>query len=73
MIVSVKDLVKTFEQSGTFPWSPVREVHAVKGVDIHVAPGEIVALVGQSGSGKTTVSRTNEWRNLAGRWTMGWT
>lgn len=57
MIVSVKDLVKTFEQRGTFPWSPVREVHAVRGVNIQVAPGEIIALVGQSGSGKTTVSR----------------
>jgi len=57
MIVAVKDLVKTFEQRGTFPWSPVREVHAVQGVNIHVAPGEIIALVGQSGSGKTTVSR----------------
>ena len=57
MIVTVKDLVKTFEQRGTFPWSPIREVHAVQGVNIHVAPGEIVALVGQSGSGKTTVSR----------------
>ncbi len=57
MIVNVHALVKTFEQRGTFPWSPVKEVHAVKGVDIQVAPGEIVALVGQSGSGKTTVSR----------------
>ena len=57
MIVTVKDLVKTFEQRGTLPWSPVRYVHAVQGVDIQVAPGEIVALVGQSGSGKTTVSR----------------
>ena len=57
MIVSVKSLVKTFEQRGTFPWSPVRYVNAVQGVDIQVAPGEIIALVGQSGSGKTTVSR----------------
>ena len=38
VIVSVKDLVKTFEQRGTFPWSPVRYVHAVQGVDIQVAP-----------------------------------
>jgi len=57
MIVAVKNLVKTFEQRGTFPWSPVREVNAVQGVNIEVAPGEIIALVGQSGSGKTTVSR----------------
>ena len=57
MIVSVKHLVKTFEQRGMFPWSPVRYVNAVQGVDIQVASGEIIALVGQSGSGKTTVSR----------------
>lgn len=57
MIVSVKDLVKTFEQRGMFPWSDVQYVNAVQGVNLHVAPGEIIALVGQSGSGKTTVSR----------------
>ncbi len=57
MIVEVKQLVKTFEQRGTFPWSPVRQVKAVQGVDLQVGPGEIIALVGQSGSGKTTVSR----------------
>jgi len=56
-IVEVKDLHKTFEASGPWPWSPRTSVPAVRGVDFVVNPGEVVALVGQSGSGKTTVSR----------------
>ena len=56
-VVAVRGLVKTFVQSGPWPWSPERAVRAVQGVDFEVAPGEVVALVGQSGSGKTTVSR----------------
>lgn len=56
-VVSVKGLHKTFIQSGPWPWSARREVHAVQGVDFEVKPGEVIALVGQSGSGKTTVSR----------------
>jgi ABC-type glutathione transport system ATPase component len=35
-----------------------RTVHAVRGVDLAVRRNEILALVGQSGSGKTTVART---------------
>jgi peptide/nickel transport system ATP-binding protein len=56
-IVDVRGLHKTFVQPGPYPWSPSREVHAVQGVDFVVRPDEVVALVGQSGSGKTTVSR----------------
>ncbi len=56
-VVQVKGLVKTFQQSGAFPWSPSRQIPAVQGVDFTVGEGEVVALVGQSGSGKTTVSR----------------
>lgn len=56
-VVAVRKLVKTFVQSGPWPWSPQRDVKAVQGVNFEVAPGEVIALVGQSGSGKTTVSR----------------
>ena len=44
MILQVDNLVKRFG-----------EVHAVNGVDFHVAAGEAVGLVGESGSGKSTI------------------
>lgn len=34
-----------------------REVPVVRGLDLQIHPGEVCALVGSSGSGKTTVSR----------------
>ncbi|MFD2238017.1 ABC transporter ATP-binding protein [Aureimonas populi] len=35
-----------------------RKVEIIKGVDLDVAHGEIVALIGESGSGKTTIALT---------------
>ena len=45
--VETRDLVKTF---GT-------DIHAVRGVDIRIEPGELMVLVGPSGCGKTTTLR----------------
>jgi peptide/nickel transport system ATP-binding protein len=56
-VVDFQGISKTFIIPGQWPWSPKRQVAAVNQVSFTVAPGEVVALIGQSGSGKTTVSR----------------
>ncbi|MFT5587127.1 MAG: peptide/nickel transport system ATP-binding protein [Cognaticolwellia sp.] len=56
-IVEIDGLNKVFELPGPWPWSEKRSVDAVIDFSTTVREGEVLALVGQSGSGKTTVSR----------------
>ncbi|MBF9014411.1 MULTISPECIES: ABC transporter ATP-binding protein [unclassified Oceanispirochaeta] len=47
-------MIKLNNISRTYPMGSV-EVHALKGVNLHVLQGDFVAVVGPSGAGKTTI------------------
>ncbi|HYZ84311.1 MAG TPA: ABC transporter ATP-binding protein, partial [Bryobacteraceae bacterium] len=47
-IISVRGLTKVFHVGDV-------DVHALRGVDLDVAPGEFLSVVGHSGSGKSTL------------------
>ena len=56
-LLEVEDLVRHFVVRRSLVGRPLATVQAVDGVSFAVAPGETLALVGESGCGKTTVSR----------------
>jgi peptide/nickel transport system ATP-binding protein len=62
ILVQVHDLAKSFDVSA--PWltrvierKPLQRVHAVDGVSFAIPRGKTLALVGESGCGKSTVAR----------------
>ena len=56
-ILKAEDLCKTFTlRSGWFS-GPTRTIHAVNGVSLALPRGKTLGLVGESGCGKTTVSK----------------
>jgi len=63
-LLEVEDLVTRYPVPrgfvGAVRREPKLQVHAVEGITFSVAPGEMVALVGESGCGKTTTAQSVE-------------
>ncbi|MDH3418529.1 MAG: ATP-binding cassette domain-containing protein [Gammaproteobacteria bacterium] len=56
-LLAVEDLKVSFRvHTGGF-WGHTRELKAVDGVDLELAPGETLGIVGESGCGKSTLAR----------------
>jgi peptide/nickel transport system ATP-binding protein len=56
LVLEARDVVRTFQVSTGF-MKPKIALHAVNGVDFAIERGEVVALVGESGCGKTTLAK----------------
>ncbi|HSF85566.1 MAG TPA: oligopeptide/dipeptide ABC transporter ATP-binding protein [Acidimicrobiia bacterium] len=56
-LIEVRELVKTFPVKGGVFQREIATVNAVSGVDLNIARGETIGLVGESGCGKTTLGR----------------
>jgi peptide/nickel transport system ATP-binding protein len=55
-VIEVRDVTRTFMISGGF-MKAKRPLHAVNGVSLRIERGDVMALVGESGCGKTTLAK----------------
>jgi peptide/nickel transport system ATP-binding protein len=56
-VCAVRDLTVRFDVRGGVLRRPVARIHAVEGISFDILPGETLALVGESGCGKSTTGR----------------
>jgi oligopeptide/dipeptide ABC transporter ATP-binding protein len=56
-LLDVRDLSKSFPTGGAFAGWAAKEIRAVDGVTFQVNAGETLALIGESGCGKSTAGR----------------
>ena len=56
LVLEARDVVRTFQVSTGF-MKPKIALHAVNGVNLAIERSEVVALVGESGCGKTTLAK----------------
>lgn len=67
-VLELTDVVKVFDIKHANPFNPPDKLRAVDGATLRIMPGETYALVGESGSGTSTVTTASNATTPARRW-----